>query len=479
MRRTILFLLVIFSFHKQFSQNGLCFTPAPNSPLIIDLISSFSKADFNNDNQIDFLALGQSTYFSLIMSNGTGGYLPPTSFSFTAFLSSIESNDFNNDGKQDVAISFPIYNNIEILLGNGTGSFVPVNTYSVGTTPTSILSKDLNNDSKQDLIVCNSSSSNISVLIGNGNGSFSSPVHYFVSANPHDVVSGDFNNDSKIDLAIAADSLTILKGNGNGTFSKINTINFGFGFFGNVGSSVLKSVDYNNDGKLDIAGIYGDTLYCAKGNGNFTFGILNKYKVGSGASSIDFSDFNNDGKIDFVTSNYFSQDYTILLGNGIGSFTNIVTYSISATLPTFKPQVLIAADVNNDNKQDIIIGHDNCADITILLNCNTVDVGINENNKSIFSAELYPNPANDILNIEIQDEASTSSTTNYQIINNLGQIIRTEELVFKNKDASINTANLPNGVYLLKLLDGVYTEQSRSARSDNSVSISKRFVISR
>jgi hypothetical protein len=205
---------------------------------------------------------------------------------------------------------------------------------------------------------------------------------------------------------------------------------------------------------LCIVNLVIGTLYCAKGNGNFTFGILNKYKVGSGASSIDFSDFNNDGKIDFVTSNYFSQDYTILLGNGIGSFTNIVTYSISATLPTFKPQILIVTDVNNDNKQDIIIGHDNCADITILLNCNTVDVGIKDNNKSTLSLEIYPNPANDILNIEIQDEASTSSATNYQIINNLGQIIRTEELVFKNKNASINKASFIVSFKQIHIYDG-------------------------
>jgi hypothetical protein len=58
-----------------------------------------------------------------------------------------------------------------------------------------------------------------------------------------------------------------------------------------------------------------------------------------------------------------------------------------------------------------------------------------------------------------------------EIVNNLGQIIKLEEIVFKNKNANIKTDDLDNGVYLLRLLD--------SARSDNPVCASKRFVIAR
>jgi hypothetical protein len=53
------------------------------------------------------------------------------------------------------------------------------------------------------------------------------------------------------------------------------------------------------------------------------------------------------------------------------------------------------------------------------------------------------------------------------IINNLGQIVREEELTFKNNVSTIRTENLENGIYELLI------------RIGSSRTVSKRFVISR
>jgi hypothetical protein len=53
------------------------------------------------------------------------------------------------------------------------------------------------------------------------------------------------------------------------------------------------------------------------------------------------------------------------------------------------------------------------------------------------------------------------------MINNLGQIVREEELTFKNNISTISTANLENGIYELLI------------RIGSSRTVSKRFVISR
>ena len=78
--------------------------------------------------------------------------------------------------------------------------------------------------------------------------------------------------------------------------------------------------------------------------------------------------------------------------------------------------------------------------------------------------KLFPNPAQDILQlqftIDVENEFKTIS-----IYNKLGQLLREEDLIFKNKTASIKTDDLRNGVYVLKL-------HGKSLQT-----VSKRFVI--
>ena len=57
-------------------------------------------------------------------------------------------------------------------------------------------------------------------------------------------------------------------------------------------------------------------------------------------------------------------------------------------------------------------------------------------------------------------------------------MIKEEEINFKNKNASIKTDDLANGVYHLALRH-TSTPLSAGAQGDNTVSVSKRFVISR
>ncbi len=62
----------------------------------------------------------------------------------------------------------------------------------------------------------------MTVLLGNGNGTFASGVQYATGSSPWGIVTGDFNNDGKPDLAIAnfgSNNVTVLLGNGNGTFT--------------------------------------------------------------------------------------------------------------------------------------------------------------------------------------------------------------------------------------------------------------------
>ncbi len=79
-------------------------------------------------------------------------------------------------------------------------------------------------------------------------------------------------------------------------------------------------------------------------------------------------------------------------------------------------------------------------------------VGVNEN---AFSKQkkikIYPNPANGILNIELVNVASTSSATEIQIINTLGQVLQTTNIL--NPTTQINISSLSNGIYFLQVFN--------------------------
>jgi hypothetical protein len=68
--------------------------------------------------------------------------------------------------------------------------------------PETVATGDFNGDGKLDLAVGENGSNSVSILLGNGNGTFRAQVDYAVGLGPSSVVVGDFNGDGKLDLAV-------------------------------------------------------------------------------------------------------------------------------------------------------------------------------------------------------------------------------------------------------------------------------------
>jgi hypothetical protein len=266
--------------------------------------------DFNGDGKLDLavvnLDAGGPTNgsVSVLLGNGDGSFQPPANYAVGSSPRFIAVGDFNGDGKPDLAVAnggdYPSTNGkIAILLGNGDGAFQPAVNYPAGFFPRSLAVADLNKDGHLDLVVADSYSTNVLVLLGKGDGAFQPAVHQGAGMYyPQSVAVGDFNGDGNPDLAVsnleiddwsASTSLTVLMGNGDGTFGVTNN------YYG-VGGNSVAVADLNGDGRLDLA-LPGAVLL---GIGDGTF--QSPVSIEGGGYFVAVGDFNSDGKPDLAVA---------------------------------------------------------------------------------------------------------------------------------------------------------------------------------
>jgi hypothetical protein len=201
---------------------------------------------------------------------------------------------------------------IEALEDRTVPSFFNPPTAAVGVTPVAEAVGDFNGDGKLDLAVVNEQSNTVSVLLGNADGSFKPAVNYSTGTTPVSVAVGDFNGDGHVDLAVAnsgSNSLSLLMGNGDGTFQPRIDIAL------LLTPSALTVGDFNGDGKADIAVATGNattndmTLLLGNGNGTFQAAVTTVTDTSlsispiAGTSKISAVDLNGDGHLDLVVLN--------------------------------------------------------------------------------------------------------------------------------------------------------------------------------
>ncbi|MEG4973186.1 DUF4347 domain-containing protein [Microcoleus sp. K4-B3] len=287
----------------------------------LDRQVSVAIGDFNNDTFSDLAVTNSdSNIVSILLGDGTGSFGIPSNYSAGSSPHSVAVGDFNNDTFSDLVLVNNGANNVSILLGDGTGSFGTPSNYSAGSSPQSVAIGDFNNDTFPDLAVANSYSNNVSILLGDGTGSFGTATKYSTGYRPHSVAIGDFNNDTFSDLVVtdtnSSKNVSILLGNGTGSFG--TAANFTAGY--SPGSVAIG--DFNNDTFSDLAvandsliSVYSNNVSILLGDGTGSFGTATKYSTGYGPDSVAIGDFNNDTFSDLAVASVDFNKVSILLGS--------------------------------------------------------------------------------------------------------------------------------------------------------------------
>lgn len=131
-------------------------------------------------------------------------------------------------------------------------TYTPTPINPVGRAPQAIAAGDFNGDGLWDVATVNGTSDDVSVLLGNGNGTFRSAVSFGVGKIPLALVVEDMDGDGLLDLVVAlsgSDQLVVLKGDGKGLFRKLAGQDAG------KGTTFLAVRDVNEDGWSDVVAV--------------------------------------------------------------------------------------------------------------------------------------------------------------------------------------------------------------------------------
>src|SRR5215510_7252843 len=257
-------------------------------------------------------------------------------------------------------LSFVLYiTSLSLLMGSASAQvsnlFFEAPSGNTAPGPDKMTLADFNHDGRLDIATANFCSvrdcdlGTLSILLGNGDGTFKKHVDYGVGPTPEAIVAGDFNGDGNPDLAVLSQQtlgLSIFIGNGNGSFQ--TPVNYQLG---DISLSVV-AADLNGDHKLDLAVAcsLGHEMEIFLGNGDGTFQSYLPFPAGFYPLHAAIGDFNRDHKPDIAVTDFADAQVNILIGNGDGTFQPFVSYETGG-LPTY----VAVNDFNDDGVPDLAV----------------------------------------------------------------------------------------------------------------------------
>src|SRR4030095_1884694 len=189
------------------------------------LPKGLGAADINRDGTLDLVEANTWGYTGVVYAgDGKGAFNVLKELKGDGEPTRLIARDFNNDGRLDLAFNSPDEGIIQIYLGDGKGGFaIPSIEIEDLKTNFAIAAADLNNDGNQDILISflvstQPDGSRVAVLLGDGTGNFNRVAELPVNQLPVSLQIADLNHDGKLDFVVAGAQPNNTQGNYISTF---------------------------------------------------------------------------------------------------------------------------------------------------------------------------------------------------------------------------------------------------------------------
>jgi len=242
------------------------------------------------------------------------------------------ASDLDNDGWMDITVVNEFTENLAVLMNTADGSgqlrprMTPMPEVGIRASPSE--PSDFNRDGFTDICVANIGGGSVSILLGNGDGTFRPQQEIQTGRISRGIAVLDVDGDGDIDIVntnVRDGTLVVLINDGSGVFTKGGSFDAG-----GTGGWALAAGDMDSDGILDlvVGASQSQDVHVARGNGDGSFTVVHSIDAGGAPWMLNVGDLNGDGAPDVAIANGDTNNGAILLNDGSGRLGAATTYEV-------------------------------------------------------------------------------------------------------------------------------------------------------
>ena len=239
------------------------------------------------------------------------------------------ATDLDGDGWIDLSLVNEGTNDVRVFMNRADDTGM-VDTFiqpgnGVGDTPSPSEAQDFNFDGLADLCTADIQSDTISILLGNGDGTYQAAQMLDAGDAPRGITTLDVDGDGDIDIVstnAASSNAMIWLNNGNGIFNAPITVQPGI-----TQEWSVQADDLNGDGIFDLVFGGSTQVRVMLGNGTTTFTTNSTATAAARCWQMNLADSDGDGDVDVFVVCAFADVAQIFKNNGSGSLSSGTSYA--------------------------------------------------------------------------------------------------------------------------------------------------------